>query len=466
MKSRRFVGRVFLIILYCLALDLSSSKAESDRVFIIPVREDVDSPLAFLIRRGVKEAMEANAKTVVLDMETNGGRLDVTEEIIQILGQFKGRTVTFVNRKAFSAGAFIAVATTQIFMAPQSVIGAATPILMAPGGGVEKLSDSVEAKMTSGISALIRATAEKNGHNTEVVEAMIDRNKVLIMDGVTINEKGRILTLTNLEAEKSYGTPRKQLLSQGTFADINALLVHLKYTENQVTRVRATGAENIGTWLVKISPLLLLVGIIGIYLEFKTPGFGIPGIAGICAFALYFLGGFVAGLSGWEWIIVFILGLSLFGVEVFLFPGTILLGLSGGVLMFIALLMGWVDYYPGMPHIPSVGQIQWPLVNLAIGFASAGAVVFALSLYLPKSSLFKQMTLQGASGAVAVGNLAAIQSNEVGLEGLALSILRPSGKAKFGDRTMHVITQGEIIPNGARVRILFHSNGQPVVIQA
>src|SRR6267154_4958983 len=99
--------------------------ALAKKVYILPIREEIKPPLVYLVRRGVKEAMESKADLLVLDMETNGGRVDVTEEIIEILNKFKGQTVTYVNHKAFSAGAFIAVATKKIYMAPQSVIGAA-----------------------------------------------------------------------------------------------------------------------------------------------------------------------------------------------------------------------------------------------------------------------------------------------------------------------------------------------------
>src|SRR5215470_8828215 len=105
------------------------------KAYVLPIREDIMPPLLYLVRRGVKEAMEAKAGLLVLDMETNGGRVDTTREIIRILEEFKGETVTFVNRNAFSAGAFIAVGTKKIYMAPESVIGAAAPIMVSPGGG-------------------------------------------------------------------------------------------------------------------------------------------------------------------------------------------------------------------------------------------------------------------------------------------------------------------------------------------
>ncbi len=105
--------------------------AKGKTVAIIPIREDIAAPLTYLVRRGVKQAIEEKADLLVLDMKTNGGRIDTTEDIIAILGEFKGDTATFVNGGAFSAGAFISVATKKIYMAPQSVIGAAAPIMMS-----------------------------------------------------------------------------------------------------------------------------------------------------------------------------------------------------------------------------------------------------------------------------------------------------------------------------------------------
>jgi membrane-bound ClpP family serine protease len=127
------------------------------KVYIVPIQENIMPPLVYVVRRGVKEAMEAKADLLILDMKTDGGRVDVTEEIIQIISNFPGLTVTYVNDRAFSAGAFIAVATQKIYMAPQSVIGAAAPIMMAPGGvGTGNLPDTMEVKMTSAIRALVR----------------------------------------------------------------------------------------------------------------------------------------------------------------------------------------------------------------------------------------------------------------------------------------------------------------------
>ena len=314
--------------------------------------------LVYVVRRGVKEAMEARADLLVLDMETNGGRVDVTEQIIEILNKFKGQTVTYVNRKAFSAGAFIAVATQKIFMAPQSVIGAAAPMLMIPGGGPTEMPQTVEAKMTSGIRALVRANAEKNGYNVDVVEAMIDKTKRLEIDGEVLNEKGQILTLTNVQAEKKYGEPPKPLLSSGTVETIGALLAELGFGDAQRVDVKPTGVEKIGAWINAISPLLLIIGAIGMYIEFKTPGFGLPGIVGISALVVYFFGGYIAGLSGMEWAALFVVGLVLVALEFFVFPGTTLLGFAGALCMLVAIIMAMVDIYPSAPGLPDAAAVQ------------------------------------------------------------------------------------------------------------
>jgi membrane-bound serine protease (ClpP class) len=434
------------------------------KVYILPIRDDIMPPMVYLVRRGVKEAMDADADLLVMDMETNGGRFDTTKEVIGILDQFKGQTVTYVNRDAYSAGAFIAVATQKIFMAPQGVIGAAAPILLGPGGtGVEKMPDTVEAKMTSAVAARVRASAEKNGHNKEVVEAMINKTKELVIDGEVLNKEGQILTLTNVEAEKEYGNPPKPLLSSGTVKDIDELLEKLGYPNAARVYVKPTGAEKLASWINAISPLLLLIGIVGVYIEFKTPGFGLPGIVGIIAFALYFLGGYVAGLSGMEWIAVFVLGVVMVALELFLFPGTIVVGLIGAALMLIAVVMAMVDVYPGMPTLPSIQSLRLPLKDILIAFVGAALAIGVLSRVLPKTSVYHKLVSQSASGVNTVAELEQQQASRVGQVGIALSALRPGGKAQFGDQIIDVISQGEMVAKGQRVKIIGHSGTEAIV---
>ncbi len=421
-------------------------------------------PLVYLVRRGVKEAMEAKADLLILDMDTNGGRVDVTEELIEIIGRFKGQTATFVNRKAFSAGAFISFATQRIYMAPQSVIGAAAPILMSPGGtGTEEMPDTLEAKTVSAISALVRANAEKYGHNVEVADAMVKKTKELTIDGKVLNEKGQILTLTNGEAEKEYGTPPRPLLSAGTVESVEQVMAKLGFAGAARVNIEPLGAERLAFWITAISPIILMIGIVGLYIEFKTPGFGIPGIVGLTAFAIYFLGGYVAGLAGLEWAALFVLGLVLIGLELFVFSGTIVLGIGGAFLVLVSILMAMADLYPGGPALPSLPQLRLPVTQLLLAMMGSAVVVAILARLLPKTSAYTALVSQGVSGNRVVEERERALQGRIGQVGVALSILRPGGKAQFGDAILDVRTQGDLIERGTIVRIIRHESGEPVV---
>ena len=457
--------------------------AAQKKVYVVPVREDIMPPILYVIRRGVKEAMAAEADCLILDMETNGGRVDITEEIFDIIGKFKGETVTYVNKDAYSAGAFIAVATEKIYMAPQSVIGAAAPIMMSPTGGVSEMPSTMEVKMNSAIRAKIRTQAEKNGYAVDVVEAMVDKTKKLERDGKIICEEGDILTLTNLEAEAKYGEATTRLLSSGTVESIDALIIALGYDGAQRVDVEPLGVEELGTWINAISPILLLIGIIGLYIEFKTAGFGVFGAVGIAALVLYFFGGYVSGMAGIEWVGIFVVGVALVAVELFLLPGTIFIGLIGVVCMFVALIMGMTDLYPNMPWFPagegkgnSMPQIEGthfalpdfsrPIRDLLIAFALSVPIIWALAKYLPQTAFFAAFTSSAASGVESVAAVAAELESCLGQAGTSTMPLNPGGKVMFGDALCNVITQGEMIAAGTPVKVIGHRGSDLLVIEA
>jgi membrane-bound serine protease (ClpP class) len=463
----------FLIIFSLLALFGARTAITADApktqgsqtVFVIPIRTDIEPPLVYLVRRGVKEAMAAKASLLVLNMRTDGGRIDSTMEIIDILNEFKGQTVTYVNDRAFSAGAFISVATQKIYMSRDSVIGAAAPVMMAPGGnGTQDLPSTVEAKAVSAVRALVRRSAEKNGYNIDVVEAMIDKNKELEVDGKVLNKKGELLTLTNTEAEKEYGKPPKPLLSSGTVGSLEELLKKLGYTDAKVTEIKSTGAESFAAWINAISPLLLIIGLLGIYIEIKTPGVFIPGIVAGVAFLLYFFGGYVAGLSGMEWVVVFIIGIGLIISEFFVHPGTVLPGVIGIALVLVALLMAMVDVYPGGPTLPTMPQIQWPLEELVISVGTSMVIMLILARVLPSTPMYRTLVSRGASGVSSIAKMEQKQASRVGQVGVAISNLRPGGKAQFGSDVLDVITRGELIAKGQNVRII-GSSGSDLLVE-
>ena len=477
---------------------LGNDKASDDRqakVYVVPVRDDIMPPILYVIRRGVKDAMEAKADCLIIDMETNGGRVDITEEIFDIIGKFQGETVTYVNKDAYSAGAFIAVATQKIYMAPQSVIGAAAPIMMGPTGGVAEMPSTMEVKINSALRAKIRTQAEKNGYAKDVIEAMVDKTKKLEREGKVLCAEGDILTLTNREAEAKYGDAKTPLLSSGTveatevelakgFDSIDALIKKLGYAGAQRVDIQPLGAEELGTWINAISPLLLLIGIIGLYIEFKTPGFGVFGAIGIAALVVYFFGGYVSGLGGIEWVVVFVLGVVLVAVELFWLPGTLVIGMVGVVCMLVALVVGMTDIYPDMPWFPTgegggegVPQVEGidfhdlgkafskPIGDLTIAFVLSIPVIWALAKYLPHTAFFANFASEAASGVESVAALAAEVESRLGQVGEATTPLHPGGKAMFGDDMCTVVTQGEMIAAGAHVKVIGHRGSDLLVIE-
>ncbi|MCS1410423.1 MAG: hypothetical protein M2R45_03615 [Verrucomicrobia subdivision 3 bacterium] len=464
--------KLWPILLFCLLYPalppvVIGAESKDDKVYVIPIRDDIMPPVLYVVRRGIKGAIAAGATTVIIDMETNGGRVDTTEELIEILDRFEGKKVTYVNKKAFSAGAFVSVATEAIYMAPGAVIGAAAPILMVPGGtGADAVPDTMEVKMTSGISALVRANAERYGHNVDVIEAMIDKTKELKIDDEVLCEKGQILTLTNTEAEKKYGADEKPLLSAGTVVTLNDLVAQLGLEHAEIVRVEPTGTEQIGAWINRISPILLMIGIIGLYIEFKTPGFGLPGIVGLAAFVIYFFGGYIAGLSSIGWGALFVLGLLLLVIEILLIPGTMIAGLVGALMMLGAIVMALVDWEPTLPAytLPTLAQFTDSFQVLSLALIGVAILLLLLGKHFPNTGFYSQMVSQSASGVETENRAGAEKDSRLGLHGVVVSPLRPGGKAHFGDDVLDVVSQGEMIDSGTEVKIIDFSGRDAVVV--
>ena len=313
---------------------------------VIPIREQIAKPELFILRRGLKEAIENKVDTIVLDMETPGGALDVTFEMLKALEKFPGKTVTYVNSEAISAGALIAAGTDEIYFTPGGIIGAAAPI-NATGAEIDP---TMREKLVSYLTARVRSISEGKGYRGEVVSAMIDLDSELKVDDEVIKERGELLSLTAQEAMKSYGNPPQPLLGAGIAENLDALLDRIHGVGNYtVERLEITWSEKLAQYLVAMTPLLLAVGLLCLFIEYKTPGFGIFGISGIAVLGVVFFGQFVAGLSGHEPMLFFLLGLTLLTIELFFFPGSMMIGMAGVVLMFGSLVWAMTDLWPSQP---------------------------------------------------------------------------------------------------------------------
>src|SRR5690606_36436674 len=203
----------------------------------------------------------------------------------------------------------------------------------------QDIGDTMKLKLNRYLRAKVRAFAEGKGYRGEVISAMIDSDYEFKIGDEVIKAKGELLSLTYTEAAKTYGEPAVPLLSAGTFATVEELLT-AKYGEGGfvIETLELTWSEELAKYLTTFAPLLMGLGLLGLFIEFKTPGFGVFGIGGGLLLAIAFFGHHAAGLSGHEAALVFGLGVVLVAVEVLLVPGTLVAGLTGVLLMLGALV--------------------------------------------------------------------------------------------------------------------------------
>ena len=433
-------------------------------VVVVPLRGEISPSLLMFLRRAEKVAESSGASAIVFEMNTYGGRLDSAEEITSALNHATIPTYTFINSNAGSAGSLIALATQHIYMAPVSAIGAAAPVL--PTG--EDLPLTQREKTISYWSALIRSSAMKNGHNPDVGEAFMNKEKEVKIGDRVIHPKGTLLTLTAQEAtEKFNGKP---LLADG-IADSVVDLMQKAGLKGKAVSLGPTGFEQLAFWITTLAPLLLLGGIIGAYLEFKIPGATMPGIISAICFALFFLGHYLAGLAGWEVVALFILGTVLVIIEILFFAhSTIVFGVVGVFLILASLFWAMIDHYPGETFFPTGRALAVPLLNLFLALIGAAIVIALLVRYLPRTSVYRRFALMtsnppGPSLAGVPREFATAIDLSPGTEGISLSILRPSGKARFLDQIIDVVTQGEFIPPNTSITVV-RRDGMRVVVRA
>jgi membrane-bound serine protease (ClpP class) len=455
-KQRLIVSLLLTIPFLGNAQQPEPRPAKTPRVYQIPVKNQIEPALLYVIRRGVTEAEKEKADAIVFVMDTPGGGVKEAREIITLIGQIKVPIYTFVEKDAYSAGAIIALATPHIYMAPGSVIGAATPLMMSPFGGVEKMPDAVEEKMTSAVAALVRAAAEQGGHDPQLGEAMVRREVGYSVGTNILSKAGELLTLTASEAEG--------ILSDGTVKDVATMLEKAGLSGAEIQTLEITPAERIARFIAAFAPILLMIGLGGIYLEIKTPGFGIPGIAGIAALTLFFFGHHIAGLAGTEDAILFILGVVLLLIEIFVTPGFGVLGFSGIALILYALIsaMTWVipgDVFPALNE----STLQQAVINLAFGATGTVALGILAAKFLPESRAIRPLVLRQSTNKAEGFTAAPEHAELLGRKGIAEMNLHPAGRALFDDERINVISRGEFIESGSAVRVIETGGGRIVV---
>lgn len=415
------------------AVSGSPLSAQSDGpVFRVPVTGVVEMGLAPFIERSLEEAEAAGAVAVILDMDTPGGRVDAAERISDALSDSRVPVYTLVNRRAYSAGALIALSTDGIYMRPGSVIGAATPV---DGSGTK-----APEKIVSAMRSQMRALAEQAELDPDVAAAMVDED--VEIDGVI--EAGKLLTLTTEEAVRiGYATE---------IDDLPALLTELGHATSATQTVEANWAERVVRFFSNpvVAPFLLTLGFLGLITEIKTPTFGMAGAAGLLSLSLFFGSHLLVGLAGLEDVLIFGVGLLLIAVEVFLIPGFGLFGLVGGFGVLAGLYLSMLGGLPVSADFARAGLV----LSTTVVLIAVSAWVLVRSIP-GNSRLARSGILLTESTDRAIGyESAASRDDLIGVEGRAITDLRPAGTALFGDERIDVVSESSWIMEGTPVRVV------------
>lgn len=467
MNKRRLISAICLIS----SIALLSARAESvdpeqdDPTYVIPVEGNIDKALLYVIRRGIRQAEAGRAGAVIFVIDTPGGQLDAADEIVRMLLSLEVPTYAFVKGHAFSAGAIIAMATDRIYMAPGSVIGAAAPIMISPMGGVQEIPENIQEKILSGVAALIRSAAEQKGYDPQLAEAMVRKEKEFRVGDRVISPSGELLTLTNTEAEQPVGEDQRHLLSSGTVKDLDELLRVTGRGGGRVIILEVTGAERIARVISSLSVFLLAGGLIFLFLEFKTPGFGIFGIAGLTCLAVFFWGHHIAGLTGMEDMLAFLVGAALLVTEVFFIPGFGIVGVAGILLMIFGLFSAMIPRITDISSVSFGNRDLHSAVTVIFGaLALAGAVALVLFPRASGSRVFRWISLDKSVGRNDGFTAAEPRDDLVGTRGKAVSALRPGGTGEFKEQRLDVVTTGEFLDAGTPIRIV-EARGRRIVVE-
>jgi membrane-bound serine protease (ClpP class) len=440
-----------LLILALAAALAATAPATAQRsrpvVYVAPVEGMIDLGLAPFIRRVLEEAAAAGATAVVLDINTFGGRVDAAVQIRDALLAAPVRTVAFVNRRAISAGALISLACEKIAMADGGTIGAATPVQLGQPGSAPQ---PVQEKTVSYLRKEFRATAESRKRPPLVAEAMVDSD--VAIPGVI--EKGKLLTLTTREA-------LRLRVADFQANTLEAVLQELGLAGADVRRVSENWAETLVRFLTHpvLSSLLMTVGILGIIIELRTPGFGVPGVLGIASLGLFFWGHWLVRLAGWEELLLVGAGLLLLAVEIFVTPGFGLPGILGIAAVVAGLSLSLVGTgASGEIILRAAGQV---VVSLVV--AVAGAVV-ALR-FLPRLPVARQLVLQTDLGAdVGFASAPPGDPRWLGKQGRAATPLRTAGIADLDGERVDVVSDGEFIERGEPIEVI-RVDGNRIVVR-
>lgn len=444
---------------------------EKQKVYVIPVEGMVEPGMAAYVKRSLEGLKEETDAVFVFKLDTFGGRVDSAFDIVDSISTLpKGKTIAFVEKRAISAGALIALSANLLLMKENTLIGDCAPIINTQAG-----QEMAGEKVQTVLRAKFRALARKNNYPVVLAESMVtidmevyqvemgnektfmdkkayddltEDEKKKITAKKTIVAKGELLTMDDTEAF-NLG------FSQKTVKDIGEALSFLGYDTVDIVTIEESWSENLVRFLQPLLPILMLIGIGAVYMEIKSPGFGIPGLTGILCLGLVFFNQYLVGLADYTEFLFLLIGVLLLGIEVFVLPGFGMAGISGLIIIAAGLVLSFQGFVIPDDSLPWEAKLL--MTNLAKVLGSF-LLAFFLSLFmirfvLPRfSRVLKGPYLEATLGESHVDVTSDLMLKK-GDTGIAHSFLRPSGKVLINDKKIDAVTQGEFIDQGAAVVI-------------
>jgi len=430
---KRYGTALLLACALCVFSPLAADSA--GRVMVIPIHGEIELGVAPFVERSTIEANEEGYDLIIYEINTLGGRLDAAILIRDAIINSKIPTISFINKRAISAGTLIALAANRVYMHPNSTMGAAEPVSF----GIGMQQGEVSEKTISYWRTELRSTAEKGDRRGDIAEAFADKS--VAIEGVV--EEGKLLTLTTKQAVELG-------MADATAESIQDLLEAEEMKGARITVAGMNAAERVSGFLTQaiVSSILITVALLGLFFEIRTPGFGVPGIVALVAFALFFGSHYIVNLAGLGEIILFVFGVVMLLIEVFVIPGFGIVGTIGIISIVASLYLSLIGRFMPATDLVSGAKV------LAIAFISSFVIILAALRFLPKFTPFQRLVLNTTENVEegfrsAPGEYAGF----LGKEGVAVTILRPAGTALIEGEKVSVVTDGAYIEQNSRIRV-------------
>lgn len=425
---------LFILFLSAVAIPFVDTSAANKVVYKVPIEDAVEKGMLAFLQRSFKEAEAAGADEIILDIHTPGGFVDAAGQIGKLLDSAKPKVIAYINDDALSAGAFLALHAEEIYMTPRGRIGAAQVI--------ESSGNAADDKADSAWRAAMKGAAESSGRETKYAIAMADSSIDLPEYNAGV---GDLLTLTASEAlEVEY--------SEGTVANFDELLKEIGSENATIISTSETATEKIARFITNpvVVPILLSIAGLGLVVELYSPGFGVAGTMAISSLLLFFYGHLVAGLAGFETIILFIIGIGLIITEFFIAGGI------AGVIGTLAII-GSIIMAGGSPMQMGIS------VLIALAIATAGTVII-IKFFGKKLHLLNRMVLMDATDTESgyVSNVNRVEL--IGQLAETITPLRPAGSVEFEGERIDVVSEGSYIDKGKNV-IIVKVEGSRIVVR-